>query len=248
MSKRERKQADNFFMDLSMDIEPAPLSEADKALYGALEGLPSLTPEQAIVAKQNGVVEIGPFRMTSTGLEIDGEITEEQWLTFFQAINRITQSLQWIIGDWMVYGEMRLGKTYKQVADEIGVAARTLEDYAYVARKVPYSVRTEYLSFGHHKLVASMPEPQQQAWLQHAQKNDLSVSVLRRELNELPPPPSGDPTGYKNFSKKARTVSKKIAAVGQGKRLSKSERQEVLGYIETMRQWLNAAEHLIGDD
>lgn len=248
MSKRERKQADNFFMDLSMDIEPAPLSEADKALYGALEGLPSLTPEQAIVAKQNGVVEIGPFRMTSTGLEIDGEITDDQWKTFFTAVQRIVSSMQWIIGDWMVYGELRLNKTYDQVAEVTGMAAATLKDYAYVARNVPMSVRTDALSFGHHKLLASLPEPQQAAWLDHAQKHEMSVSALRRELNELPPPPSGDPTGYKNFSKKARTVSKKIAAVGQGKRLSKSERQEVLGYIETMRQWLNAAEHLIGDD
>lgn len=246
MSKRDKKQEDNFFLNLG-NLPPVDLSEADRALFGELESLTSLTPEQAIVAKQNGVVEIGPFRMTPVGLEITDAVTDDQWKNFFTAVQRIVSSMQWIIGDWMVYGELRLNKTYADVAAITGMAEATLKDYAYVARNVPMSVRTDALTFGHHKLIASLPEPQQKSWMLYAADRGLSISAMRKELDDTPTPPTLDPTGYKGFSKKARTVSQKIAAVGKGKRLSKQERAEVLGYIETMRQWLDAAEHLIND-
>jgi hypothetical protein len=102
------------------------------------------------------------------------------------------QSNQMKIGDWFAFGQERFGK--KRAYDEglklfHNYKRPTLREFAHVARSVPALVRTNDLSFAHHKLVARFKNPEyQKQLLTHAVDNRLGKEALRAYINELHPP------------------------------------------------------------
>ena len=97
------------------------------------------------------------------------------------------------IGDWFAFGQERFGK--KRAYDEaLKVFPRykrpTLKDFAHVARCVPALVRTNDLSFAHHKLVARFlnNSQYQKQLLNHAAENGLSKEAFSKYIKELNPP------------------------------------------------------------
>jgi hypothetical protein len=101
---------------------------------------------------------------------------------------------QWALGDWIVEGEYlwdvaaairnRRFKhgVYMAAADITGLSVATIKDYAYVARNVPEERRNAILSFGHHKLIASLPEKQQLESLSEMELGHLTVGDARRRI------------------------------------------------------------------
>lgn len=244
MSARKRREQREKF-----DLEPSSLSleEADKALFGEINEADALVPsvEQAIVNRGRGIVEIGKFRLSPIGMEFSSDVSFEEWTAFFEALRRIQTSLQWIIGDWVAFGENKLERSYEDMATLTGYKEKTLREYAYVSRNVPMSIRMDTLSFGHHQVVAALPQPSQESWLQYATLNKLSVAKLRDEISGSPTPPPADPLGVKNFSKNARYVSRLVDRVGEAGEISQRDADKVLDNIDSMRKWLDAAESLI---
>lgn len=124
-------------------------------------------------------IRTGSLVWTPVGLKSDGEITREDWEDAGQLLQRLDASLQWLIGDWIVLGEHLNYGDRDTFAESIGFETKTIYDYAYVARNVEISVRTEILSFTHHKLVAAMTKKEQKKWLQKAEAEGWSVANLR---------------------------------------------------------------------
>jgi hypothetical protein len=98
---------------------------------------------------------------------------------------------QFTIGYWIVEGEdlkevagnpKGRHAIYSAASDITGLNVATVKDYAYVARHVPPSVRVPTLAFGHHKLIAGLPEVQQREWLSEMQLGKLSVREARRKM------------------------------------------------------------------
>jgi hypothetical protein len=46
-----------------------------------------------------------------------------------------------------------------------GLDLSTVQNYAYVSRNVPYAVRSELLSWEHHRLLAKLPAAKQADWI-----------------------------------------------------------------------------------
>jgi hypothetical protein len=123
--------------------------------------------------------------LTALGLEIHGPLTKEEWREIGLRIGGALTSIAFVIGDWLVYGEGRdaqltfwaeipesdkvPGPVYAEAARLTGLDVTTLQNYAYVSRRVPRSLRNEHVSWEHHKKVAKLREPAEQTrWLKLA--------------------------------------------------------------------------------
>jgi hypothetical protein len=117
-----------------------------------------------------------------TGLVFPGNLHFDSWRRLGRQIDLITDSSAWWLGDWLVYGEKRYPDRYQRALENVSLGYKTLRNYAWVARKIPFSRRREQLSFGHHAEVAATPEHEQEMWLSRAQGGDWTRSRLRREI------------------------------------------------------------------
>ncbi len=122
------------------------------------------------------------------GLRISADLSFEEWQGMAARFGAAMSSAAFVIGDWLVYGEDHfrgqqrlpgmegeLGPSPRVSPELYGEALRltgldrsTLATYAYVARRVPSSLRNEDLSWEHHKAVAKLEEDDQKRWLQIA--------------------------------------------------------------------------------
>src|SRR5262245_48129817 len=113
------------------------------------------------MARQPQSESSAPFKETSVGLELSGDVNEEQWIEFGRDLGRRTRVLNFALGDWLNYAQQAFdgGKEtddrYTKAEEVTGLARTTLHNYASVSTRVPSSRRREELTFGHHDAVAS---------------------------------------------------------------------------------------------
>ena len=95
------------------------------------------------------------FRVHAVGVEIDAGVDQRTWYEFGKLLQQADYAREWIMADWLAFGEHQYGdKIYQQAARLFGKSPRTWEDYAYIARTVKTSERSEILSLLVHKPVA----------------------------------------------------------------------------------------------
>jgi N6-adenosine-specific RNA methylase IME4 len=120
--------------------------------------------------------------------------TYEDWLEFGHTLEYFEGKVQFVIGDWLNYGERKYGEKYAQATN--ASQRRTWQQYAWVAANVEIALRNAILGFHHHKAVAPLPPSEQRKYLSRAEHNGWSVSRLRTEVKKtqnatLLPPPEG---------------------------------------------------------
>ena len=129
---------------------------------------------------------VASFHLSQNGLRPVGTPTFVQWLECGQFIRNTEQSVQFWIGDWLVYGEQAYGKTdYEQALQETGLSYQTLRIYKHVATALPLSLRRNKLSFHHHKEVASLSPETQAHLLQQAVDGTWPLFKLKQEKYRL---------------------------------------------------------------
>lgn len=139
----------------------------------------------------------GPFRATTIGLVVtEDDVPYELWEAYGGAIRRVEGAIQWIIGDWLNYGERKYGETYAQAMDETDMEYQALANYKWVAGQVEFSTRVENLSWTHHREVANMEPEEQEYWLNEAVEQGYTVRGLREAIRDerliaAPPLPVG---------------------------------------------------------
>lgn len=95
------------------------------------------------------------FRIHRVGVAIDGHIDQRTWYEFGKLLQQVDYARDWVIADWLAFGEHEYGdKIYATAARLLGKSARTWEDYAYIARNVGISERSEILPALLHRPVA----------------------------------------------------------------------------------------------
>jgi len=136
------------------------------------------------------------FTVSRTGLAVHTELSFEEWAALAPRLNEASRCVAFLIGDWLIYGEAHFAKPGKQPARRVDSAAyeramaatgldrSTLITYAYVARRVPSSLRNEDLSWEHHKAVAKLEARDQTRWLKTALSGDKSGVVSTRRLRK----------------------------------------------------------------
>jgi hypothetical protein len=198
MSKREKRQQAGIDWDDNEDSTGASLEEVARTGYGLPQELMKLAqrgrssgqalPEGSIVPLPNGAYSVFGFVLTPIGLELEREVTAADWEGVGNLLRRLEGSIQWLIGDWILLGERKFKETYLQYSVETGYERQSLRDLVYVCSNVDLSVRTDKLTFTHHKLVAGLEREKQIHWLKRALegdgKNVWTVAQMRRAIAE----------------------------------------------------------------
>jgi len=124
------------------------------------------------------------FSLTPRGIEFHGDLSFEEWEKLGEKLGDTERAIGFMIGDWINYAEEKWGEKYNEAIAVTGLEYQTLANYAYVARRVQFSVRTENLPFYHHQVVAKLKDPQEQShWLKTAEDHDLGYRRLQKSIN-----------------------------------------------------------------
>ncbi len=121
-------------------------------------------------------------KISPTGWEPDGDLSYEQWEQDGQIFQRIDGSLNWIIGDWLNYGERKYGETYAQAIEWTGNKLQHLANIKWICGAIKTSSREEVLSWTHHGYIAHLPDDEQREWLHAAKINEWSSKELLQAL------------------------------------------------------------------
>jgi hypothetical protein len=124
----------------------------------------------------------GASQRNAVGWTPAGELGFEEWVVAGRKLGTISRGSQWWLADWMLYGSARWGEKYVVAARVTGYDSHTLRNMAYVARSVDLSRRRDNLSWSHHAEVSALDPDEQDAWLDLASREGMSVSDLRIEL------------------------------------------------------------------
>lgn len=119
-----------------------------------------------------------------TGVEIPQAFTFAQWQDMGVRLSGLSNATQWIIGDWLVFGEAKYGQRYEAAMKILPYDYQTLADFKYVASKVQFSSRNEKLSFKHHRVVAPLSFSEQRDWLEIAESEGLTADKLRERIQQ----------------------------------------------------------------
>ena len=133
-------------------------------------------------------------------MEITSELSIDEWSQLADPIGNASRSVAFIIGDWLIHGEKAFrgkqntspsriaSKKYHLALANTGLDLTTLQNYAYVSRKVPLATRSEQLSWEHHKVLAKLPPLDQQVWIERCHEemkagNPISTRRLRKSIS-----------------------------------------------------------------
>lgn len=115
---------------------------------------------------------------SATGLDIDEDTSFQDWQVIGDFLKFLDGSIQWIIGDWVAFGEKRYGDQYTAAMQATGMAYKTVANALWVAKRIPKERRRPSLTFSHHMRVAALPMRKQEALLNRAVKEGLGVTAV----------------------------------------------------------------------
>lgn len=137
----------------------------------------SVVPQdQSSPAGEIGLVGV---TTTPTSLTINEGLTIEAWRQNVETLKRIETSWPWWIGDLLVGGRA----VYGDAIDALGVEIKTLDNKAWVARKVAPGRRRQELPWRAHRVVAKCEPHEQERWLARAAKEGWTSDELSRQLH-----------------------------------------------------------------
>lgn len=138
--------------------------------------------------------------ITRTGMRIQAGLSLDEWRALAPALGDAARSVGFVVGDWLIYGQQNLfgfvgdttvphqkidTTTYEQALASTGLDRSTLQNYAYVSRSVPYSLRSERLSWEHHRLLAKLPGDSQAHWIEACiAEEDAGRRISTRRLRK----------------------------------------------------------------
>jgi len=143
---------------------------------------------------EKDIIVAGTFKLLPNGLEVIGNPTFEDWIACGKYLYKTKQSLNFIIGDYLRYGELKWGETYRKTAEALGFEIQTLRNCKWVAGQVDASLRKDTLSFSHYALIAEKEPEEQKELIDIAEKEKLTVKeftslIKKRDLISEPPKP-----------------------------------------------------------
>ena len=136
-----------------------------------------------MTTKREAAIVRRHVRSTPTALQLRSGIAFDDWLDVGRQLSLIATASGWWLGDWLVYGQRTYRERYRTALETTALDYQTLRNYAWVARRFDRARRRLGLSFQHHAEVAAMAEPDQDIWLQRAERLGWSRNELRRQLS-----------------------------------------------------------------
>lgn len=129
---------------------------------------------EVAVQKQDRAKGAGPVAWTP-----NRELDAHEWAAAGRRIGAVGRCIQWLLGDWIAYGNAKFGERYARAGKITGYDTQTLMNMVYVASRFPVSRRRENLSWSHHETLAGLEPDEQDRWLDQATAHRWSVADLR---------------------------------------------------------------------
>jgi hypothetical protein len=107
------------------------------------------------------------------------ELSANEWAAAGRRIGAVGRCIQWLLGDWIAYGNEKFGERYARASKITGYDTQTLMNMVYVASRFEISRRRENLSWSHHETIAALHAEEQDRWLDQAEADRWSVADLR---------------------------------------------------------------------
>ena len=124
------------------------------------------------------------FSITENGIKFHEDLDFDEWEALGKELGKVDNTIGFMIGDWINYGDGRYGEKYQEAIDRTGIPYQRLRKYSHIARRVELLRRRNNLDFEHHAVVAKIKDPEeQQHWLKMAIKHKLSYRRLRKSIN-----------------------------------------------------------------
>lgn len=212
------------------------IQDDDQARVAELEARITELTEDAIIVREDGLSrQYKRFELYETELVIPDDVTEDEWVELGVLLMRMKSTIQWVLGDWLVYGMTQKWKDgYSYIEQKFGYEVETLWSYASVCRKVPTLTRIKDLSFSHHRAVTRFAdEPDlQRDWLSKALQNDWSAKELVKQIQQA----------NKAIPAKTSSWQPLIATLEneQWQQLPSQERQDAITRLKALLQMLEA--------
>lgn len=145
--------------------------------------------EQAAQDVEMAIAESRGYHYAANGLDIQRDLTADDWHNILPEIKALQSSYQLIIGDWMLYGfERGYVLSYEDMAALTGMQPQTIEVYTSICRNIPRLIRINPLKFSHYRLIAPLPEGERIVWIEFAVNRGLSFRTLQKliTLSQIP--------------------------------------------------------------
>jgi hypothetical protein len=115
-------------------------------------------------------------------LRCDEQISFNTWNAIGVKIGTFARASPWWLGDWLLFGQLKYGRRYREATSATGLEYQTLRNYAVVARRFRLSRRRDNLTFQHHAEVCALSDDDQDFWLDLAMEYGWSKAELRRRV------------------------------------------------------------------
>lgn len=220
---------DNLHAEIfDLDLPPLPPREPE---------IKEVIPDGALVPAERGWL-YRQFELTSVGVQIDENTREEDWVDLGNALFKLESASQWLIGDWLNFGERKYKKTYKEIAKKTGYDENSLYQFVWVCRKFDFSIRIENLFFGHHQLVAGKPREEALYWLERAAVGKWTISQMRKEMKPKPPtPPTPEQITMSEIRDQTSDFMGRVAKVRHDPALRRELRDLLEGALRMLDVW-----------
>lgn len=153
-----------------------------------------------IVSATSTQLQLNGFKFNPLELVIEGEHTIEQWLEAGKLLTGMESSLNWWIGDWLVFGEHSYGQKYSQAESITNHREDYLKACNFVSGNISVGNRVYGLSWSHHREVAPLEPAEQKVWLAKALEFHWTVSELRVNMRKNLAEYSEDDSYSKSFN------------------------------------------------
>lgn len=135
-----------------------------------------------------------PIVYEATTLGITKRLTYQQAEKVAYTLDRMSGSVQFWVGDFMIIAEKEFGEEFAQLVPE-GESRETWRKYKWVCERVSPDVRRVELTFSHHEIVAKMEPEEQARWLELAVKDRLTKAQLKEAIKAAKEPKDGPGEG-----------------------------------------------------
>ncbi len=124
------------------------------------------------------------FRATPTGLQLPKDkVPYEEWEEYGHSLRRVEGALQWVIGDWLRYGEFAYGEKYTQASSiwpDSGISA--LMEYQRIANAYPNRERSIRIDWTLYRIAATTKKKLRRQLLEEAESKEWTVKELKAEV------------------------------------------------------------------
>jgi hypothetical protein len=143
----------------------------------------------ALIPTGDGSRMLGRFLLTRNALVIPDDVSKDELNVMGSLLRDMHGAMQFWIGDFANAYHDRHGIMYNALAEELGVVKDTLENWAWVCRKIQKSRRNDFCTFSHHHTVAGLPKllkGREEELLRYAAEHQPSTREFKVYIKLLP--------------------------------------------------------------